>query len=198
MAWPTCWHNRPLVTPLRHSCESRDPEVGGRADRLASVTPADVPILCDTWYEKPYTHYAPALVAPPEGADAIEEWQLYWELARRLESPIRLAGGALPMAQRPEKEEVLEMMLAGSRIPFAEIRKGRGGQIFEQVQVQVAPADADCEARLALAPEGICEELREVGASTNRLVDNARHFDPITGMARQSAIPVNIRPAPPA
>jgi len=37
-----------------------------------------------------------------------------------------------------------------------------------------------------------------VGASTNRLVDNARHFDPITGMARQSAIPVNIRPAPPA
>lgn len=268
---------------------------------------ADVPILCDTWFEKPYTHYTPALVAPPDGADAIEEWQLYWELARRLESPIRLAGGELPMAQRPEKEEVLELMLAGSRIPFAEIRKRRGGQVFEQVQVQVAPADADCEARLALAPDGICEELREVrgeaqtangagngagfshllisrrlghvynssgrdlaalrekgrtnpaylnpadlaalgvapgalveieseraaifgvaaaaddippgvvsmahawgdpeaaakdvrevGASTNRLVDNARHFDPITGMARQSAIPVNIRPAPPA
>jgi len=46
-------------------------------------------------------------------------------------------------------------------------------------------------------PEAARKEVREVGASTTRLVDNARHFDPITGMARQSAIPVNIRPAPP-
>ena len=34
-----------------------------------------------------------------------------------------------------------------------------------------------------------------IGGSTNRLVNNEEAYDPITGMARQSAIPVNIRPA---
>ncbi len=37
-------------------------------------------------------------------------------------------------------------------------------------------------------------EVRSIGGSTNRLVSNEEAYDPITGMARQSAIPVNIRP----
>ncbi len=45
-------------------------------------------------------------------------------------------------------------------------------------------------------------KVREMGAATNRLVDDATDYDPITGMARQSAIPVNVfavaEAAPPA
>jgi anaerobic selenocysteine-containing dehydrogenase len=37
--------------------------------------------------------------------------------------------------------------------------------------------------------------VREIGANTGRLVATDRDYDPITGMARQSAIPVNLRPA---
>ena len=44
-------------------------------------------------------------------------------------------------------------------------------------------------------PAACDKEVREIGSSTNRLVSNERGFDPITGMARQSAIPVNVRPA---
>jgi anaerobic selenocysteine-containing dehydrogenase len=40
------------------------------------------------------------------------------------------------------------------------------------------------------------KEVRAIGSSTNRLVSNESDYDPITGMARQSAIPVNLRPAP--
>jgi anaerobic selenocysteine-containing dehydrogenase len=36
-------------------------------------------------------------------------------------------------------------------------------------------------------------DVREIGSATSRLVDDASDFDPISGMARQSAIPVNIR-----
>ena len=39
------------------------------------------------------------------------------------------------------------------------------------------------------------KDVRSIGGSTNRLVNNEEAYDPITGMARQSAIPVNIRPA---
>jgi anaerobic selenocysteine-containing dehydrogenase len=260
---------------------------------------ADVPILCDTWYELPYTHYSPAIVDAPAGAEVIVEWELYWELAARLGTPIRLAGGELPLARKPSKDEVLACMLKGGRIPFDEVRKHRGGTVYEQVAETVAPADAGCAKRFALAPDGVVEELaevrresqaegpyshrlisrrlrqvynssgrdlsesrargttnpafmnpndldelgvrsgdvleiesahariygvaeaaddvmpgvismahawgdpaanpkevREIGASTNALISNEVDFDPITGMARQSAIPVNVRRAP--
>jgi anaerobic selenocysteine-containing dehydrogenase len=39
------------------------------------------------------------------------------------------------------------------------------------------------------------KEVREIGSSTNALISNDVDFDPITGMARQSAIPVNVRRA---
>jgi anaerobic selenocysteine-containing dehydrogenase len=264
-----------------------------------SLERADVPILCDTWYEQPYTHYTRAVAVPPEGADLLEEWELYWELSHRLGSPIELGGRVLPLDVRPGKEEVIAAVIERSRIPFDEIRdRGEGGQLFPEVEVTVAPADPDCDARIDLAPEGICDELRavraatdldrrshrlisrrlrhvynssgrdvtalrakgttnpaymnpedlaalgidngaiveissdhasilgvaaaaedvpcgvvsmahawgdpavdpkevrEIGSSTNRLVSSERDYDPISGMARQSAIPVDVRLAP--
>jgi hypothetical protein len=35
--------------------------------------------------------------------------------------------------------------------------------------------------------------VREIGSNTNRLISTDRDYDPITGMARQTAIPVNLR-----
>ena len=43
------------------------------------------------------------------------------------------------------------------------------------------------------AAEG--KSVREIGSSTNRLISASQDYDPITGMARQSAIPVNVRAA---
>jgi anaerobic selenocysteine-containing dehydrogenase len=262
---------------------------------------ADVPILCDTWYEQPYTHYTPAIVDAPDDSDLIEEWELYWELSRRLGTPIRLAGGELPLDHKPSKDEVLRCMLEGGRIPFAEVQRHRGGTVYAGVEQRVEPADADCAKRFELTPDGVVAELaairreslaspfthrlisrrlrqvynssgrdlsesrkrggttnpafmhpadleelgarsgdvveiasahasiygvaeaaddvapgvismahawgdpganpkevREIGASTNALISNEVDFDPITGMARQSAIPVNVRRAPAA
>ncbi len=258
----------------------------------------DVPILCDTWYEQPYTHYAPAIVDAPAGSELIEEWEFYWEIAARLGTPIALAGGALPLDRKPSKDEVLACMLAGGRIPFSEVRKHRGGKVYSEVEQIVQPADAGCEKRFEMTPDGIVEELaevrresgvdafshrlisrrlrqvynssgkdlpdsrkkgttnpafmnpadlgelgmrsgdvleiasaharifgvaeaaddvppgvismahawgdphanpkhvREIGASTNALISNEVNFDAITGMAQQSAIPVNVRRAP--
>ncbi|MGH0029214.1 MAG: molybdopterin-containing oxidoreductase family protein [Myxococcota bacterium] len=259
---------------------------------------ADVPVLTDTWYEKPYSHYATPVVPPPEGAEVVEEWELYTEIARRLGHTIRLGRSELPLDPPPDKETVLEHVVARSRVPLAKLREHEGGRVFPEIEDVVAPADPDCEARFQLAPDGVPEELaavhgepldsrfshrlisrrlrhvynssgrdvpairkrgttnpafmnpgdidalgiasgdlveiasdhasilgvaeaasdvppgvvsmahawgdpaahdkdvREIGSSTNRLVSNERDFDPISGMARQSAIPVNVRPAP--
>ena len=44
------------------------------------------------------------------------------------------------------------------------------------------------------------ERVREIGSPTNRLVSTDAAYDPVTGMAVQSAIPVAVRPlaGPPA
>ncbi len=259
---------------------------------------ADLPVLCDNWYEAAYTQYAAPVVDPPEGADVLEEWELYWEMAHRMGSQILLPGGPLAMDERPSKDDVLDLITNRKRFPLEQIKSHEGGHIYEGVEEIVGAADPDCEARIQLAPEGITAELaevrtesgvesfshrlisrrlrhvynssgqqldairakgttnhafinpldleevgvvsgdileitsshasilgvaqaaadvppgvismahawgdpsidpkevREIGSSTNRLVSNETDYDPISGMARQSAIPVNLRPAP--
>ena len=41
-------------------------------------------------------------------------------------------------------------------------------------------------------------EVRSIGSTTNRLVSTERDFEPISGIPRQSAIPVNVRALTPA
>jgi len=40
-------------------------------------------------------------------------------------------------------------------------------------------------------------EVRTLGSTTGRLVSVERNFEPISGIPRQSAIPVNVRPLRP-
>jgi anaerobic selenocysteine-containing dehydrogenase len=122
----------------------------------------DVNILTDSWHSKPYVHYTQAVADP--GFDAIEEWEVYWELAHRLGSPIKLAGGEVPLDERPTKLSVMELVLPKPRIPLAEIRAAEGGQLYEQVDLVVQPADPGNESRLDVGPVAVCEELREIRA----------------------------------
>ena len=120
----------------------------------------DTLALTDAWYDVPYGHYT-EVVCEPLG-DVIEEWQFYWEIAKRMGSSIRLPGGDLPENDLPEKQTVLELMFPKPRIPIAEIRAEDGGKVFADVEVRVVPGDSD--ARLQLTPAGIADELTEVRA----------------------------------
>ncbi|MDA0338971.1 MAG: molybdopterin-dependent oxidoreductase, partial [Proteobacteria bacterium] len=142
----------------------------------------DVPVLADSWFNGPYSHYAEAIVEP--NGDLMEEWEFYWELASRIGSEIRVSGRALPggkqqgqdgvsglpMDRKPTKFEVLEHVTAGSKVPLAEIREKDGGHIFEELEYFVEAGKSD--ARLQVAPAGIPEEIREI--MSQELTDNGR------------------------
>ncbi len=273
------------------------------APKLSLERP-DLTVLTDSWYPVPYAHYTPAMVEAED--DVMEEWEFFWGMAHRMGTEIKLAGGPMPMDEKPSTDDVLDLITANSRIPLDRVREADGGAIFEGEEVRVAPKAGGTDARLDVAPPDLVEEIAEVraepvvegagylpgeefshrlisrrmrefynssgrdisgltardggtnpafmnpvdgaefgiedgevieiessratilgvaaftddvpsgvismahswgdvpendrdvrsiGGSTNRLVNNEEAYDPITGMARQSAIPVNIRPA---
>ena len=255
----------------------------------------DVTEFMDPFYEVPYGFYTKAVLQPD--FEAIEDWELFVGLAKRMKTPIELPGGAINPEDPPSKLEVLKRIHPATRVPLEKLREIGRGSVFREVAVDVTPPLPGVEARLQLAPEGVCEELRTlreeplpsteghllicrrqrhaansvgqgfpesrkiattnpaflnpadlerlgvepgelveiesehdrilasaepsdelqsgvvsmahcwgagperdaevrtIGSNTGRLVATDRHYDPITGMARQSAIPVTIRAA---
>ena len=128
-------------------------------------------------YEVPFAHYAPAVVAPPQGSDTIESWEFFYELAKRLGKQITYFGNAagtgqhwdslpvpfpLPLDRRPTTEEMFEAMCAGSRVPLAEVKKHPHGKLFDDLDLTVLPRAEDCTAMLELGDSTMMAELNAV------------------------------------
>ncbi|MGI9592432.1 MAG: molybdopterin-containing oxidoreductase family protein, partial [Myxococcota bacterium] len=84
---------------------------------------ADVSKMMDAGYPFPFGHYTPALVEGPE--EAIEEWQVFWGIARRLGLPLRV--GSLTAEATPTTDELLDEMYRHARVPLDELRKHPSG-----------------------------------------------------------------------
>jgi anaerobic selenocysteine-containing dehydrogenase len=124
---------------------------------------------------EPFGMYAPALVAPPPGADLVEEWEFFYGLAQRMGFRLRLGfanrapGTArarrsaveVDMAVKPTTEALLEILTEGSRIPLSEVKTHPNGALFPE-DIFVAPKDPACTARLNLGDAGMMQELGEI------------------------------------
>jgi anaerobic selenocysteine-containing dehydrogenase len=127
---------------------------------------ADVTLLADPWYEKPYSQYSDAIVETDH--DVIEEWEFYWGLAKRLDLDVKIHGKSIPNDRKPSKFELLQAITQGSRIDIKYLQDNPGGHIFEEMQVEVQTAPESATGRLKLYPEGVRDEfiaLKEVDAS---------------------------------
>lgn len=122
----------------------------------------DIATAPEIFYEEPYARYAEALLPPP--GDVLDEWEFYWEIARRMGSQIVTAGGPLPMDRKPDKFEVLEHITYGCRVPLARVREEtrEGGRIFAEATLRVEAADADAAGRFQLAPDGVPGQIRQM------------------------------------
>jgi len=127
----------------------------------------DLTVLTDIWYEKPYSHYTKAVVEA-EG-DVIEEWELFWELGKRLGLELEVGGQALDMVDMPSKYSILDKMTTGSRVPLEEIYSRDGGHVYDVPDVFIEPADPATKGLMDLFPEGLAEEI----AGATRDADNS-------------------------
>ncbi|MFZ9540702.1 MAG: molybdopterin-containing oxidoreductase family protein, partial [Ilumatobacteraceae bacterium] len=124
-----------------------------------SLERADVPHLMDRWFRAPYTNYTEAIT--PRIGDVLDEWEVFWELARRLNSPLPFPGGNAPMDTRPTDDDMLDLVYAGSRMPMDEVRRNRM-KVHPDKAMIVQAADPSCTAKFTVAPDDIVAEMRQI------------------------------------
>jgi anaerobic selenocysteine-containing dehydrogenase len=113
---------------------------------------------------KPYGRYDAPVIDPPLGSEAVDDWVVLWELARRLNLPLELDGVAQDVRARPSSEALITSLLKNSAVPFDELSRSPEGRIFEVEPMYVQAAAPGPRARFELAPADILEELGRVRA----------------------------------
>jgi anaerobic selenocysteine-containing dehydrogenase len=107
----------------------------------------------------PYAQYAQKVAEPPAGAEVVDDWFVFWALARRLGRTIVFDGVALDMQEAPTQEQLLAILARHASVPFDEIRAHPEGKIFDVTPVRVQPGDPQSAARFEVAPPDVAAEL---------------------------------------
>jgi len=126
-------------------------------------------------YPEAYGQYTPAITDPPEGSDLVEEWEFFYELAKRMGLPLRirqmgLVGPAkgepvpLDMEKRPTSEDIFRILMRDARICFDELRRHPHGAVFPDPPVTVAPRQPGWEGRLEVGSPEMMAELAALAA----------------------------------
>ncbi|MCU1346377.1 MAG: anaerobic dehydrogenase [Acidimicrobiia bacterium] len=126
--------------------------------------------------EMPLGQYTDAIVSRPPGSDLVEEWEFFYGLAQRLRLKLEVSSFigkplvpfSLDMVEKPSSAELLELISTGSRIPLSEVKRFPSGAAFDEPAVYVAPADADCAARLDVGNADMMQDLAHVAGGALR------------------------------
>ena len=112
----------------------------------------------------PYAQYAQKVAEPPAGAEVVDDWFVFWALAKRLDRPIVFDGVSLDMDTAPTQEELLAILARHGSVPFDEIRAHPEGKVFDVPAMQVQAGDPAGSARFEIAPADVLHELDAVAA----------------------------------
>ena len=131
-------------------------------------------------YDGPWAQYTPAVAERPTGSDLIEEWEVFYELGKRLglqlswvgAQPFRIGppreGVTYPkvdMTRRPTHDEILERWTATARVPLATVKEQPSGGLFPPDEpVLVGPKDNGWTGRLEVANAQMMRDLGEAAA----------------------------------
>ena len=108
---------------------------------------------------EPFQQFIPPAVDDPPGSELIDDWRLFWELARRLDTPLSYRGEPLDMTVPPTSEQLLKRSMHNSPISFEALEDAPGGRMFDVPPVIAQPGRNDPALRFQLLPEDVASEL---------------------------------------
>ena len=125
----------------------------------------DVSKLMDAHYPFAFGHYTPTLVDAPN--ETIEEWQVFWEVAKRMDLPLRVGG--LTTESTPSSDEMLDALNRHGRVSIDTLRKHRSGYAIGEERHTTAGGVipnmlAHDDKKMAAGHPEVIAELAEVSA----------------------------------
>lgn len=114
-----------------------------------------------------WAQFTPAIVSPPEGSEVVDDWYVFWALAKRLGLAIRFCGQTLEIeGNAPSIEELLNIYLANSHTSLEELRQYPHGRQFPIAEAYVQPRRPDRnDARFDVMPDDVLAELGQYAAA---------------------------------
>ena len=125
----------------------------------------------ETWmFPTSVAFYTDPVLQPPHGAEVLDDWRLFWEIAKRCGRQLVFSGERLDMSTPPSSDQMHEILCRHARLPFAELRQAAGTLVDIGPVLVEAPSGADT--RFAVAPSDVVAELAEVAAESGLPTDS--------------------------
>jgi len=121
----------------------------------------------------PFMQLAQPIAKPPEGAEVIEDWYLFWALGKRLGLQLHYEGEPLDMDTPPESRALMERLTRQREVPFEELWNAPRGMLFPERRRPVEPARPGHSARMSLMPDDVAEELRQFAQEQPRAANES-------------------------
>ena len=112
----------------------------------------------------PFQQYVHAAVLPPDDRQVVDEWWIFWDLARRMGKQLVLNDVPLDMEKRPETRDVLRIIARQALISVDDLAAEPEPRIFDMPKSFVKPARDDATGRFEVMPADVTGELAEVCA----------------------------------
>ncbi|WP_426387856.1 molybdopterin-containing oxidoreductase family protein [Sphingobium sp. R-21] len=108
-----------------------------------------------------WSQYTPPIISRPQGSDLVEDWYVFWDLARRLGRTITYNGvRPLNMETPPTTDELLDLVLHGAPHSLDALKANPHGFHADIEQETVLPADPDSAGFFEPMPPDVAAELR--------------------------------------
>ncbi|HJQ15404.1 MAG TPA: molybdopterin-dependent oxidoreductase [Allosphingosinicella sp.] len=112
------------------------------------------------FWDGAWVQYTPAIVPPPPGSELVDDWYIFWSLAKRLGTPIDLAGkGLLPFDEALDTDAILAHKLRGAQVSLEEAKPHPHGLYLDLDLGVVQSAPPGDGARFDAMPDDVADEL---------------------------------------
>lgn len=135
-----------------------------------------------------WSQYTPPVISPPEGSDLVEDWYVFWAVAKRLGQTITYNGvRPLDMENRPTTDELLELVLHGAPHTLAALKQDPHGFHAHIEQEFVLPAEEAADGKFDPMPADVADELKRFiadGSSPGKWQRAGRSFSHLLSTRR--------------
>jgi anaerobic selenocysteine-containing dehydrogenase len=116
------------------------------------------PLYLDSW-----TQYTPAIIDPPEDAEVVDDWYVFWSLAKRLGLTLNYAGVPLNMREPPTSESLLRLSMRNATITLEELQAQLNCIARSPHGVSIVqPERPGAVGRFTVAPDDVLREIAAV------------------------------------